>query len=124
VSGYIVTHHAVDRYVSRVKPHLGRLQAEQELTALLELAAPILKPDWYRGIGPADHWLAIAPDCVAVVHGRRVTTVVNREVDGLRRPKKKRPLKATNDGFYRKRGRKIRHPARPRAQIEDEAWPT
>jgi hypothetical protein len=75
-----VSNHAVERYVERVKPHLGKRQARQELQALANLGERVGKPSWFLGYGRADYYLQIGPEAVAAVRDCCITTVVTPEI--------------------------------------------
>jgi hypothetical protein len=64
---FIVTDHALDRFVERVRPSLGREQASDELWRLLERARVVgHPPGWYvpGGDADADRYVLLTPEIV------------------------------------------------------------
>jgi hypothetical protein len=125
-----ITKHAVDRYVERAKPHLGHRHARWEIEALLEFAEEVERPSWYLGYGGGepDSYLLIAPDCAAIVIGDAIVSVITREAADEPARRRKREMerkRRTRDRTKRSNHdpRSRNRPERPRARIEDEAWP-
>lgn len=121
-----VTTHAVERYVERQKPALGFDQAKRELIAILEFATAIERPEWDGGLMPADAWLELAPDCVAIIRGNSVVSVVTRSL--AEEPARRKQREIDRKTRIRKRskryGEKHYGDRRPEPRIESEAWPT
>lgn len=119
----IVSGHAVERYVERAKPHLGREQARLELEALVELGEAVERPEWLLGDEFGEHvFLEVAPDVVAIVQRERVATVIAKPVDELER-RRKNVAKANRRRAKRlrrsSRGLAVRHDHRP---APDQDW--
>jgi hypothetical protein len=95
-----VSNHAVERYVERVKPHLGEKQAREELEALSRLGERTGKPYWFLGYTRADFYLQIGPEAVAAVKDACLTTVVTPEIT------RQNHRDSVNDWKRRKRARK------------------
>jgi len=88
-----VSSHAVDRYIERVKPHLGRSQARTELEALVALVKPCERPTWWaEPRKQGDLYLALGPGVVGAAKGRLLTTVLAapRATGGQRTAERKR----------------------------------
>lgn len=118
----IVSTHAVERYVQRVKPQLGLEQARLELEALLAIGEPVERPPWViEHHDNGNEYLEIAPDAIAVVCRERVSTVLVKPVNEVARVKRNK-AKADQRRAKRTRARSSsltsRHDRRPR----NESW--
>lgn len=128
VAGDVViglSNHAIERYQERQKPALGLELARRELLALLELAPPIDRPEWFHGDETADQWLELAPGCVAAVLGSTVVTVVCELYYSPSERKAVNREKARERSARKTKNRSQRHSKQPgnRARIEAESWP-
>jgi hypothetical protein len=78
-----ITDHAIDRYVSRVKPALDWRVGKAELEALVGAANRVLpgRPDWYSpgpAAPPGEGYVELADGIAGLVERGSVTTVVIR----------------------------------------------
>lgn len=136
MKSYFVTEHAVERYVSRVKPALPLLKAKLEIEGLIERLAPELqseRPFWLGADRYPNSQYLLLTDTIAfaVEEGRIVTCLVDGEVSDLTRARRKaakrqRAEERRADQPIRLDGRKGRREMRSksRSRIESEAWPT
>lgn len=127
------TQHAVIRFRERVRPTLGFDECRDELARLLA-ASPLVAepPSWASNAaaGKADRWVVLTEDIACpVLSDGTVPTVLIRDLipdrhrDRLNRRKAARRAarQYRNKAFAKRRLAKDRE--RPRARIEDEAWP-
>jgi len=103
----LITRHAAERYIERVKPGIDVDQATRELRALMRLDSFRPEPpDWQTGETPGeDHRLYMEPcDGVALaVVGRTLKTVLTRAGTSPERARQRRARKAQRRASRRAR---------------------
>ena len=107
----VVSEHAADRYVERVKPHLTRDEAIAEIERLAQLGGYADEvPEWVNGETEADLWF-IPCDGIAIPCQRGATTLFASTT--LTRSSYGEEMRAHKNLMRRKRRARAHKPERP-----------